>query len=146
MSFRLQFEKEVDIDGDSSLLISIGALAVRTAPQSISSHFRDLIANKHFIQSRSLKKIFFSDSPILNVTMNKTDKALAFYYRKSSSGRSRVQSEFSVSEALIYLNGFLDAMSMTLVREGVSIDAELALFSSDLDSGVYKNFICNEFS
>lgn len=140
MAFRINF---IDIDRDSAmsrLSLSVGDLVVRSAPQGVADHFRDLLANKRFLDSRKISKIFLGDEPVLNIDFVSKDSACAYIFRRVGDGSEKVFENFSISEASYYLDGVLEALKLAATLTGSDVEALMDQVDRDAADEVYRVF------
>ena len=140
MAFRLSF---VDINRDNAtcrLSLSVGELSVRSAPQGVADHFRDLLANKRFLDTRKLSKLFLGDEPVLNIEFLEQYSACAYIFRRVGNGNEKVCENFSISEASSCLGGALEALKIAVILTGSDVEALMDQVSRDAADEVYRVF------
>lgn len=140
MAFRVSF---IDIDREDAmcrLSLSVGDLVIRSAPQGVADHFRDLLANKRFLDSREISKIFLGDEPVLNIEFVSKDSACAYIFRRVGDRNEKLFENFCISEASSYLDGVLEALKLAATLTGSDVDALMDQVERDTADQVYRVF------
>lgn len=141
MTFRISFSELDRESGVCKTTLSVGDIQVRSSPQTIADHFRDLEANKYFLKRQVLASLFLGEEPLLNLNYEGNGTINAYRYTDSIHGRETVHGGFSHNEAVSYLKGILDALGVALKVMGLVKEELIEQVARDIDLGVYDVYL-----
>lgn len=141
MNFRASFA-DIGLEGGvCRIVITVGDVQVRSYPQAIVDHFRDLEANRHFLTKRVLASFFSGEEPLINFDYTGNGVVSAHVFKEGNKGYERLIGEFLVDDALSHLDEVLGEISATLSISGDDKEALLAQVARDISLGVYDVYL-----
>lgn len=141
--FQVEFVNDDRGGNKIRISITVGNLNVISYPQPISSHFRDLIANRYFLSKKSLEKFFFGEEPIFGIEYLNDNLMRAYVFNKKKTPK-KVVGYFLYHDALRILDNVIedicnDSDSSLLDKKKILDEVE-----QDIHAGVYDVYLIGE--
>lgn len=142
MTFRVSFADIVPESDVCRIFITAGDVQVRSYPQSVSDHFRDLVANRNFLAKRVLANFFSGEEPLISFDYTGNDVVSAHIFKEDSQAYEKLFGDFLVDDALSHLDEIIGKISATLSSSS-SDDREALLVqvARDVSGGVYDVYL-----
>ena len=140
--FKLEFIDDDRDDKRVRISITAGDLNVVSYPQSIRSHLRDLIANRHFFAKKMLREFFFGDEPVCVIDYLKRDLIQAYAFEKKGFINRRTAGFFLHRDALFSIDKFIEDVCNNQ-KNSFLVDKKSLLgdVARDIHIGVYDVYL-----